>query len=332
MTEHIISADPLDKRSPFETLDPFLFTVYHEDKFPAGDEKMQAPRKGNGNDFNPNAPYRMYHGDWIPGFPQHPHRGFETITATVLGIIDHTDSLGAAGRYGNGDLQWMTAGKGIVHGEMFPLLNQNGPNPTRFFQIWINLPGKSKMCNPTQVMHWSHKVQKYTSPDGKAKVTVWAGDFHGVKGQQPPPDSWAADPANDVGVWHCILEPKAKLILPKSKVGTNRSAFFIEGKMVKVEERTFNEPTNFTLKSNVETPLENIGEDTVEFLILQGQPIKEPVKQYGPFVMNTEEQIRQAFRDYQTTRFGGWPWPEDAVVFPRSKGRFVSINGKEETP
>lgn len=100
-------------------------------------------------------------------FPQHPHRGFETLTCTIKGIIDHTDSLGmgwvvcavphltrllsgCAGRYGNGDLQWMTAGKGIVHGENFPLINTNAPNPTKFFQIWLNLPHKSKLANPDQ--------------------------------------------------------------------------------------------------------------------------------------------------------------------------------------
>ena len=121
---------------PFETQDPFLFCVYHDDQYPAGDAKMQAPRRGNGADFDwsqvsvsarrcdslavvaapgPDRlctcqPYRMYHGDRVPGFPQHPHRGFETLTTTLEGRVDHTDSMGNAGRYGDGDLQWMTAG------------------------------------------------------------------------------------------------------------------------------------------------------------------------------------------------------------------------------
>jgi quercetin 2,3-dioxygenase len=129
---------------------------------------MFAPRRGNGQDFNPNQAYRMYHGDRIPGFPQHPHRGFETVTATMgifpiflltfsyppflEGLIDHTDSLGNGGRYGQGDLQWMTAGSGVVHGEMFPLINSDRPNPCRFFQIWLNLPSKSKMVPPDFAM------------------------------------------------------------------------------------------------------------------------------------------------------------------------------------
>lgn len=140
--------------APQAVKSPFLFCVYHNDSYPAGNDKMEAPRRGNGADFNPSAPYRMYHGDRIPGFPQHPHRGFETVTVTLSGsgMIDHTDSLGNAGRYGNGDLQWMTAGKGIVHGEMFPLVHQDRPNPLRLMQIWLNLPKVNKMVDPTFVM------------------------------------------------------------------------------------------------------------------------------------------------------------------------------------
>jgi len=122
---------------------------------------MQAPKRGNGADFDPKAPYRMYHGDRVPGFPQHPHRGFETVSCSITGLVDHTDSCGNAGRYGFGDLQWMTAGKGVVHGEMFPLVNRNSPNTLRFFQIWLNLPAKSKMVNPDFVMVWVLNIILY---------------------------------------------------------------------------------------------------------------------------------------------------------------------------
>lgn len=133
---------------PMPTLDPFLFCVYHKDEYPPSiNDKMEAPRTGNGQDFH-SQPYKMYHGKRVPGFPQHPHRGFETITATMDGIIDHADSVGNAGRYGMGDLQWMTAGRGVVHSEMFPLIKQQQNNPTRFFQIWLNLPAAQKMVDP----------------------------------------------------------------------------------------------------------------------------------------------------------------------------------------
>lgn len=97
MPSSILSSGPLSGW-PAATPDPFLFVVYHNDRFPPGDSKMQAPRRGNGADFDPGAAYRMYHGDRVPGFPQHPHRGFETVTATIDGVIDHSDSHGNAGR------------------------------------------------------------------------------------------------------------------------------------------------------------------------------------------------------------------------------------------
>ncbi|KAJ3085667.1 hypothetical protein HK100_008964 [Physocladia obscura] len=330
----IKSTQPIDTPTPMPAQDPFLFAVYHKDEYPAGDAKMQAPRRGNGADFDSSAKYRMYHGDRFPGFPQHPHRGFETITCTIEGTIDHTDSLGCGGRYGSGDVQWMTAGKGIVHGENFPLLNQSGPNVNRFFQLWINLPAKSKMVEPNQLMHWAETVPRYTSPDAKTRATMWCGSLYGTSALPATKDSWAIDPANDVNIWHITLTPTAKFSLPRAAQGSNRSLYFIEGPSL-----TINEDRKLISKSVVtfenawdgETLLENPSTDTaVEVLILQGKPIGEPVAQHGPFVMNTREEIVQAFTDYRRTQFGGWPWPEDAMIFPRTKGRFLQLKGVPE--
>ena len=123
----------------WETMDPFLFCVHHLDNYPKGNDQLgpdvSLSGRNLGQDFTTKDGFRMYHGETVPGFPAHPHRGFETVTVVLKGLIDHSDSHGAAGRYGNGDVQWMTAGSGLQHAEMFPLLNQNGDNPLELFQI-----------------------------------------------------------------------------------------------------------------------------------------------------------------------------------------------------
>src|SRR5690349_21432198 len=148
----------------WDTVDPFLFCVHHEDFYPAGNEQLgpNVSLEGRelGQDFAGKDGFRMYHGEVVPGFPAHPHRGFETVTLVRRGFIDHSDSLGARARFGAGDVQWLTAGRGIVHSEMFPLLDPEQPNPVELFQIWLNLPRKNKLAQPHFSMLWSEHVPK----------------------------------------------------------------------------------------------------------------------------------------------------------------------------
>src|SRR5689334_18537680 len=145
--------------------DPFLFCVHHDDHYPAGNEQLgpQASLAGReiGMDFAGKDGWRMYHGEVVPGFPQHPHRGFETVTIVRRGFIDHSDSLGATARFGGGDVQWLTAGKGISHCEMFPLVDPSGPNPVELFQIWLNLPRAHKMVEPHFAMLWNEQIPRF---------------------------------------------------------------------------------------------------------------------------------------------------------------------------
>ena len=126
----ILNIFPIDFQ--WTTFDPFLFCAYHYDLYPKANKEFgpneSLEGRNIGQDFTIKNGYRMYHGDVAPGFPVHPHRGFETITLVRKGFVDHADSLGAAGRYGTGDVQWMTAGRGIQHSEMFPLLHQDQDN------------------------------------------------------------------------------------------------------------------------------------------------------------------------------------------------------------
>ncbi|TXC78341.1 pirin family protein [Luteibaculum oceani] len=309
---------------PWQTPDPFLFCVYHQDNYPAGTETLgPAPSylKGRpiGNDFQKKDGFRMYHGTEVPGFPGHPHRGFETITIVEQGYADHSDSMGATGRFGNGDVQWMTAGKGVMHSEMFPLISSEGPNILELFQIWLNLPRKSKMVEPHYKMLWNEDIPVHKT-DG-VEVKVVAGDFKDSSALNPTPDSWAADPVSEVGVWLISIPENGKVNLPSCSADCNRSIYLYEGEKLSVQgvELTVNHGAEL-LSGAVN--LENKS-SSAKVLVLQGRPIGEPVVQHGPFVMNTEGEIRAAIMDYQKDQFGGWPWPKYEHVHPRDAGRFA---------
>src|SRR5438128_3324826 len=219
MTDDVLSAKPLG--FPWETSDPFLFCVHHNDAYPAANERLgpAASLAGRqlGQDFEGKDGWRMYHGSVVPGFPQHPHRGFETVTIMRHGFIDHSDSLGATARFGPGDVQWLTAGRGIVHSEMFPLLHQDGPNPLELFQIWLNLPSADKFVEPHFGMLWRNTIPQQTVQDARGRstdVTVFAGHLGGLNAPAPPPKSWAARPGSDVAIWTIKMAPEAELTLP----------------------------------------------------------------------------------------------------------------------
>ncbi len=331
----IIKIKPLGFQ--WETLDPFLFCVHHEDKFPKGNDVMgpvtSMQGRHMGDDFIIKDGFRMYHGKTVPGFPGHPHRGFETITIVRQGIVDHADSLGAAGRYGDGDVQWMTAGKGVQHSEMFPLLNKEKENPMELFQIWLNLPKKDKMVEPHFKMLWRDLIPKYVHTDINKKTTsveVIAGSIENIKAPLPPPNSWAANNTNEVAVWNIKMEAGANWTLPKASEGINRTLYFYEGESLILGGANIPTYSAVELIANTEVVLQ-AGTKEVSILVLQGKPINEPVMQYGPFVMNTKDEINQAFEDYHKTQFGGWPWPKYDQVHPREKTRFAKhADGREE--
>lgn len=314
---------------PWHTADPFLFCVHHDDAYPKGNEELgpaaSLAGRNLGSDFDRKDGWSMYHGEVVPGFPQHPHRGFETVTIARRGYIDHSDSLGATARFGQGDAQWLTAGKGIVHSEMFPLVKRDADNPVELFQIWLNLPRANKMVEPHFSMLWSHRIPVLEEKDARGlvtRVTVVAGALKGVTPPPPPPKSWASQPGSDVAIWSLKLEPGAAFTLPPANEGTNRTLYFFRGTSLSIAGEKFPRGVGVAVRPDAPMPLVN-GDVEAEVLVLQGRPIGEPVVQYGPFVMNSESEIRDAFRDYQRTQFGGWPFRRDDPVHPREQGRFA---------
>lgn len=326
------------------TFDPFLFCAFHNDHFPEGNGALgpaaSLAGRNIGQDFVGINGWRMYHGSKVPGFPAHPHRGFETVTIVNEGFVDHADSMGAAGRYGEGDTQWMTAGKGVQHSEMFPLVYQDKPNPIELFQVWLNLPAKNKMVEPHFGMLWNEQtpIAKVQDDAGhETQVKVVAGPYLTPTGETisplaPPPDSWAGDKQNDVAIWIIDLEPNATWTLPAASAGLNRTLYFFEGQSGQMDGADVSVQEAYVLDSSAAVEIHNTG-IKARFLLLQGRPIGEPVQQHGPFVMNTREELQQAFFDYQRTQFGGWPWQESDQTHGLDKGRFAKFaDGKIETP
>jgi quercetin 2,3-dioxygenase len=337
MTESaVLEVKPLG--FPWETADPFLFCVYHDDAYPNGNDEMgpAASLAGRdlGQDFAGKDGWRMYHGSAVPGFPSHPHRGFETVTIVRRGLIDHSDSLGATARFGAGDVQWLTAGRGIVHAEMFPLVDRAKPNPLELFQIWLNLPAKSKMVEAHFRMLWSEDIPRHTVTDAQGRsteVVVIAGRVGARLPPAPPPKSWAAQAESDLAIVTLKATPDARFTLPAAlSVRTRRRLYFFKGTTLSVAGRSVPVGSMIEVRAHQEVELVN-GPEVAEILVLQAEPINEPVAQYGPFVMNTQAEIQQAFLDYRKTEFGGWPWPRNDPVHPRDQRRFAKhVDGRIE--
>lgn len=331
----IISIKPLG--FPWETQDPFLFCVHHRDEYPKGNDDMGPAESLDGRqigqDFTIKDGWRMYHGSAVPGFPAHPHRGFETITVAEEGLVDHADSMGATGRFGNGDVQWMTAGKGVQHSEMFPLLNSDKDNPFELFQIWLNLPKAKKFAEPHYTMLWQEEIPhlKTTDTNGNAiDIKIIAGSIENLDAPSPTPDSWADDGDHEVAVWLIKMEAGATMNLPLASNEVNRSIYFFKGESLEVEGESLQQHLAVDLNADIQTTIVN-GATASEILLLQGKPINEPVAKYGPFVMNEQAELQQAIQDYQRTEFGGWPWPQREHVLPREQGRYAKhADGREE--
>ncbi len=335
----MIQSVPLGFQWP--TVDPFLFCVHHLDAYPPGNDRLGPATtltgRDLGQDFAGIDGWRMYHGQVVPGFPRHPHRGFETVTFVRRGLIDHADSLGATARFGRGDVQWLTAGGGIEHCEMFPLVDPDGPNPVELFQIWLNLPARDKLVEPHFTMLWDGDIPRHLAVDDTGRttvVTVIAGALAGLTPPPPPPSSWASNPDNELAIWHLHLEPGARWELPATEhPDVVRTLYVFQGSPLGVGDHRIDVDTGAVLRTDQPVAITSLGEpghgtpaspdSATECLVLQARPIGEPVAQYGPFVMNTDDEIRQAFADYRRTEFGGWPWPVDDPVHPADQGRFA---------
>lgn len=333
----LLSADPLG--FPFETFDPFLFCAHHKESYPPGNRLLgpatSLAGRSLGNDFSRKDGWSMYHGEAVPGFPAHPHRGFETVTLVQTGRVDHFDSLGASARYGDGDVQWLTTGRGIEHAEMFPLLNPGGRNPLELFQVWLNLPRAKKAAAPHFTMFWADRIPHHEEHDPAGRltdVTVVAGPLGDSVPLSPPPESWASRPESDVAIWTLRMAPLSRFTLPPAKKGSNRALYPFRGTGLRIGGQAV--PDGHRLRLSPDLPaLIEAGREGASLLLLQGQPLGEPVVQHGPFVASDASELHEAVLEYRRTGFGGWSWPSREPVHPQSEGRFARFkDGHKDRP
>ena len=230
------------------------------------------------------------------GAPDHPPRGFETVTYILEGAVEHEDSQGNRGRIGAGDVQWMTAGSGVIHSELPSEEIRRKGGRMHGFQLWVNLPRRDKMMNPRYQELRASEIPTARSEDGKVTVTVIAGESLGVKA--------SIDTRTPIMYLHVRLAPGAKFtqLIPENY---NAFAFLISGH-AKFGDRAARE-NDMVLFARDGDSVTITSDKGAELLLIGGVPLNEPIARYGPFVMNTMGEIRQAMIDYQTGRFGEVP-------------------------
>lgn len=228
------------------------------------------------------------------GVGVHPHRGIETVTIAFKGKVEHHDSTGKSGIIGEGDIQWMTAGSGILHKEFHEKEFSKAGGEFQMVQIWVNLPSRYKMTPPKYQAIENHQFGKFKLDNNKGLVEIIAGEYEGIKG--------SASTFSPIEMYNCNLKKEAKLNfnLPAE---FNTGILILEGS-IKINDQDIIQTNHFCLFNNEGTEIEIEALEDAKFLVLSGEPIDEPIVSYGPFLMNTKEEIQQAFNDYNSGKFG----------------------------
>ena len=233
------------------------------------------------------------------GFPDHPHRGFETVTYMLEGRFEHKDSRGHKGQLGPGDVQWMTAGAGVVHSEMPEETFKREGGRINGLQLWVNLPKRDKMITPRYQEIPSDKIPVVRSEDGQVTIRVIAGEIDGRRA--------AVETRTPIIYHHYVIQPGAEAMLDVPK-DFNAFAYVLEGRARFGDAETEAKARDLVVFANdgSQVVLSAVADEPVPLsvLLIAGAPLREPVVQYGPFVMNTQEEINQAIEDYQAGRMG----------------------------
>jgi hypothetical protein len=302
--------------------DPFTFVSHHHDQYPKGNQQLAPPLqlisgRNLGRDYQERYGFRMYHGRVVPGFPMHAHWGYETVTIAEKGFVDHFDTEGNHGRYGNGDVQWTLASSRYEHCEMYPLLDQENDNPVHITQIMINLPldGKNRPNHVNNV--WSGSVPVFEEEWGT--LTLYCGEYGGKSIYSPNPGSWAA-PENMVRIMKAVIRPGGELSLDRAADGIDRNVYFVSGSEADLDGTVVKPNLRFKMKRSTALRIRNGGAES-EFWILEGRPIGEKQAAFGPVILKDLDEVRRSMDEIRIKEFQEWPWGVMDVTNPIEMGR-----------
>ena len=260
---------PSNQRLDMERMDPFILLDY-------------------------NSKYEFPPSDKPRGVDVHPHRGFETVTIAYNGKIAHHDSSGGGGVIGEGDVQWMTAGSGILHKEYHEENFSKEGGPFQMVQLWVNLPAKYKMTDPKYQSIKNEQIPRISLPDEAGTIEVIAGEYEDTEG--------AASTFSPINLFNVKLNKGADTTF--TFPGSYNTALLVVEGSVKVNGEEHADTDHFVLFENSEGQFSVEAEEQAVVLVMSGEPLQEPIAAQGPFVMNTQEELVQAIRDYNSGKFG----------------------------
>jgi len=265
----------------------------------------------------------------------HAHWGYETVTLSEVGFVDHFDSLGNQGRYGFGDVQWVSAGSMYLHDEMYPLAYDDRPNPNDITQIMINLPLKDKGSAPEVRIMWSENIPIIKEKDENGRdysVKIIAGNFGGEDALPPNAVSWAADKGHNVRILLITMSPGSNITLPKVSSSLGRNLYFVDGSTLTFGNDEYEAPTRFKLKGDEDVTFTN-GDKQGTYWLLEGEPIGEKMSSFGPVILDTDKNVREAMNFIRKEEFNSWPWGLIDKFHPKGTERFIKFSdGREERP
>ena len=318
----------------WDTEDPFIFASHHEDDYPHGNRQQAPPLeeirgRDLGRDYDMRFGYRMYHGKVVPGFPMHAHWGYETVTLAEKGFVDHHDTEGVQGRFGFGDVQWVSASSRYEHNEMYPLTEQEDRNPNDITQIFVNLPLELKNRENTVTTVWREDVPVVEGDGWTAKIIC--GCFDGRRAYSPSSNTWA-DGEHGVRIVRFSIEPGSGLTIDPARDGANRNLYLITPGSARVMGVDVKGSSRVKILENGDVDVVNGPMHSVIWL-LEGVPIKQKMSMYGPVCLETLSEVRAGLDEIRRKEYHEWPWQYVDQAQPLGTERYIRYpDGTESRP